>query len=197
MRRSRWRWLLAFVLLVAAAAAASPFWLPALGHLLVNAGPPRKADLILVLAGDWRGNRVLKGGELVRDGFAPLAVVSSPMHHYGVGEADLAIQYAGKHGFPPHYFHPLPIAGNSSAEEAVELLAEARRRGAKSILIVTSDYHTRRAARIYNRLRDGIAVCVTASPDSYYRAGSWWRTRESRKIWLLEFTKLVTSLVGM
>jgi uncharacterized SAM-binding protein YcdF (DUF218 family) len=183
--------------LIAVAVVAHPVWLPRLGFLLVNAEPPQKADRIVVLAGDRRGNRVLKGAELVRQGYAPKAALSSPVDLYGVGEGELAMRFAGKHGYPQDMFEPIPTPSNSSAEEAVRVLAEARRRGWKKLLVVTSDYHTRRARRIYEGLSGDIEVHVTAAPDTHFQAASWWKHREGRKVWLLEFTKLVTSLAGM
>ena len=38
--------------------------------------PPQQADAILVLAGGGSGERILKAGELVRQGYAPVAYVS-------------------------------------------------------------------------------------------------------------------------
>src|SRR5689334_14215167 len=48
----------------------------ALGAMLVNAGPPRPADIAITMAGDQSGFRVLKGAELVRQGYVPKVLVS-------------------------------------------------------------------------------------------------------------------------
>jgi hypothetical protein len=64
--RSRRQWLLCLLLVTAVAVAAHPLWLRWLGHLLVKSEPPVKAELVVVLAGDWTGGRILKGGELVK-----------------------------------------------------------------------------------------------------------------------------------
>ena len=165
---------------------------------MVDDEPPVKAELIVVLAGDWLGGRVLKAGELVRQGYAPKALLSSPVHHYGVPEGELAMRFAERHGFEAALFEPFAIKGNSTEEEAVELLGEARRRGLHRILIVTSDFHTRRARRIYRSMNNsGIEVHFASAPYARFSADSWWKTREGRKTWLLEFTKLVTGIVGM
>ena len=55
--------------------------LSALGGYLVDAGPPQKADIALVLAGDSSGNRILKAAELVRDGIRSKVLVSGPRGH--------------------------------------------------------------------------------------------------------------------
>jgi uncharacterized SAM-binding protein YcdF (DUF218 family) len=196
-RRRRHAWLLVIALLVAVTAVTHVWWLRALGRLLVDAETPRKVQLIVVPAGDWTGGRILKASELLRQGYAPRALVSSPTHHYGVPEADLAIQFAEKHGYSRSLFDALPITGNSTGEEAREVMAEVRRRGVTRLLIVTSDFHTRRARRIYEGIGSGIEIYVTAAPHARFHTDSWWQDRESRKVWLLEFVKLVTGAVGI
>ncbi len=42
-----------------------------LGGYLVYSEPPQSADIILVLAGDFYGSRVLKAAELAKQGYAP------------------------------------------------------------------------------------------------------------------------------
>ncbi len=60
--------------------------------------------MIVVLAGDFSGNRILTAGDLVRRGFAPKALVSGPSGEYGLHETDLAIPFAVRHGYPESYF---------------------------------------------------------------------------------------------
>ena len=91
-RRSRFpAWFAAAVLLALIAAATHSYWLAALGGWLVAAESPFQADAVVVLAGDRFGRRILKGAELVRQGFAPLAVKENhpcagpqPQHHQQV-----------------------------------------------------------------------------------------------------------------
>jgi uncharacterized SAM-binding protein YcdF (DUF218 family) len=196
--RRRWlRWLLVVSLFVVLLALTSPLWLAALGGFLVNAGPPVRADLIVVLAGDWHGNRILKAGELIREGFAPKALVSAPRHHYGLLESDLAIPFAVRHGCKKDWFEPLPIQGASTEEEAHEVMAELVRRSCRRVIIVTSDYHTRRAGRIYNSVKGNMEIHMVAAPDANFTASGWWHTREGRKVFFLEWVKTITSPFGI
>ena len=91
------------------------FWLAALGRYLVRAEPPVPADMVVVLAGDFSGNRILTAGDLVRRGFAPQALVSGPSGAYGLHESDFAIQFAVHHGYPESYFVALPNDSRSTA----------------------------------------------------------------------------------
>ena len=62
-----------------------------MGAWLVHSDEPFPADVVVVLAGDPYGNRILKGADLVKQGFAPKVLVSGPAGLYDLHECDLAI----------------------------------------------------------------------------------------------------------
>jgi len=201
-RRSKTKiFLLALAVLLAAGALARSWWLPALGYALIHDEGPAKADLAVVLAGDEYGHRILKGAGLVRQGYAPAALVSGAPGFYGGHESDLAIPFAVRYGYPPEYFIPFPNQALSTSEEAAVVLAELRRRKVRSFLLVTSDFHTARAARVYRAaLRaegGGPAMRVAAAPDEFFRPDSWWRTREAQKIVFMEWCKTIAWAFGI
>jgi uncharacterized SAM-binding protein YcdF (DUF218 family) len=165
--------------------------LAALGAFLDNSEAPQKADVAFVLAGDQTGNRVLRGGELVRDGYVPKAVVSGPYGLYGFNECDLAIPYAQKSGYPPSYFVRFPNVANSTHEEAAAAAKELREIGAHRVLLVTSTFHTRRAGNEFRSAAPEIAFIVVSAPDRYFTANGWWHNREGRKTFLVEWIKTV------
>jgi uncharacterized SAM-binding protein YcdF (DUF218 family) len=169
----------------------------ALGSYLVESDSLSSADVVFVLAGDTNGNRVLKGGELVRQGYASKAMVSGPGGLYGLHECDLAIPYAVKAGYPEGYFEHFEHEARSTQEEADAAIAEFHRRGYKKVLLVTSDYHTRRAARTFRAGAKGIEVVVIAAPDMYFTPGNWWNNREGRKTFLVEWEKTVANWFGV
>jgi len=189
------QWLLPLAL-VTLLIALYPVWLAGLGGFLVKADAPAQAGIVVVLAGDQRGNRILKAGDLVRQGYVPKVLVSGPPY-YGAHESDAAIPFAVRHGCPLDWFEAFPIKGLSTREEALEILPELRRRGIRKVIIVTSDYHTRRAGFIYRSLASDLDVRVVAASDTYFRAGGWWRHRQGCKAFFFEWVKLAASLVGM
>jgi len=192
---------LALAILLAAGVLARSLWLPALGYALVHDDGPAKADLVVVLGGDYYGRRILKGAELVRQGYAPAALVSGPAGFYGAYECDLAIPFAVRHGYPPEYFIPFPNQALSTREEASLALPELRRRKVRSFLLVTSDYHTARAARLFRAaLRaagGGPVMRVVAAPDEFFRPDSWWRSRQAQKTVFAEWCKTIASAFGI
>ena len=76
----------------------APLWLALWYEPLITVDPVQPAEAIVVLAGDWKGERIMKACELASTGVAPKILVSGPMDLYGRNEADLAIEYAVKHG---------------------------------------------------------------------------------------------------
>jgi len=171
--------------------------LTAMGRLLVRDDGPSHADMAVVLAGDFSGNRIMRGAELVKQGYVPRVLVSGPDMLYGLYECDLAIPFAVKHGYPESWFIREPNEARSTREEAAAILPDLRRRGVHRFLLVTSDYHTARAARIYRAVARDFEVRTVAAPDVYFRPDNWWHNREGRKIFLVEWMKTAANALGM
>jgi len=171
--------------------------LSALGGYLVHAGPPEKADIVLVLGGDPSGNRIMKAAELVRKGYAPKVLVSGPVDLYDYAECDLEIPFAVRRGYPESYFAHFEHRARSTAEEAAATAPELRRLGARTVLLVTSDYHTRRAGKIFRRAAPDLTFYVVAAPDPYFTQAGWWKNREGRKTFAFEWMKTVAQWFGI
>jgi uncharacterized SAM-binding protein YcdF (DUF218 family) len=195
--RTRKTLLIILAALIVGVIATHSLWLGALGAYLIRADQPAHADYAVVLAGDARCHRIIKGAELVRQGYVRKALVSGPPGCYGIIESELAVNFAMRQGYPADYFIQFPHHALSTQEEARVLIPELRRLGAHSFLLVTSDYHTRRAGGYFRPLADGLDMRVVAAPDEYFRWNSWWRNREAQKIFYMEWSKTVASLFGM
>lgn len=193
----RFRWLLILILALVLALVTYPLWLSALGGYLVRSDAPAHADMIVVLAGDFSGGRVLTAADLVRRGFAPKALISGPSGAYGMYESDLAIALAVRNGFPESYFIGFHNDATSTVAETQSLTAELRRLHVHSIDLVTSNFHTRRAAKIFRSQAPEIELHTIASPDRYFSPDGWWKEREGRKTFLMEWAKTVGSWLGM
>ena len=200
-RLSRFKILVALLLLLALVYLSHPLWLSALGSALVFDEGPAKAETVVVLAGDYWGHRIEKAADLVRAGYAPSVLVSGPPGFYGVNESEAAIQFAVRKGYPATWFIAVPHSATSTRDEAAVMLAELRRRNIHSFLLVTSNFHTARARRIFleteRAMGGGPGMRVVACPDQFYTADSWWRRREGRKIALMEWTKTITRVFGI
>jgi len=195
--KSPGRWFLFAAIPILFLAATHTFWLSVLGGYLIHAEAPSPADMIVVLAGDYVGNRILTAADLVRRGLAPRALVSGPGDVYGLYESDLAIAFAVRHGFPESYFVRFPNDTKSTAAEADAVIPELRKLQAHRIEIVTSNFHTRRAWNIYRARAHDLEFHMVAAPDEYFSPGGWWKNREGRKTFLVEWEKTVANWLGM
>jgi len=172
-------------------------WLAWPALLLIDGQPPEKAEAIVVLAGDWTGGRVLKAAGLVRDGYAPLAYLSGPTAQYGRNEGQLALEFAVSKGFPESSFRIIFGRADSTRQEAGVIWPHLQRQGIRRFLIVTSELHTGRAARVYRSVVKGAAFSMVAAPSPGFDAKFWWKRREGRKALFFEWSKTVADLLGM
>lgn len=185
------------ILLLAAALVFYKPILRGLAHFLISSEQPEKADAVIVLAGDPYGERILKGCQLVREGFAPTALVSGPIVLYGRHEDEFAIDWAVRHGCQREWFQGMPNELRSTRDEANLFGQVLRERGAKTYLLVTSNFHTARASRIFRRhILDARAISV-AAPYPDFDPENWWKDRHGRKVFAIEWIKTVTEPFGI
>jgi uncharacterized SAM-binding protein YcdF (DUF218 family) len=189
--------LVILALIVALIAMTHATWMGWLGTFLVDARSPVPADLIVVLGGDGYGHRVLRAAELVKQGYAPKVLVSGAPGFYDLHESDLAIPFATRHGYPAAWFVPLVHNAHSTEEEALAIRPELEKLHAHRVLVVTSDYHTRRALHTLRARWPGIEIHMVSAPDEFFSVYGWWHTRDGRKVFFLEWIKTFASMVGL
>ena len=194
------KFLLALLGLAVVAYLSRSLWLRALSRGLVHDDGPAKADIAVVLAGDYYGNRILAAGELVRRGYVPIALIDGPAGFFGTHESTLAIRYAVAQGDPQAWFIDFPIQSMSTREEAAAVLPELRRRNVRSYLLVTSDFHSGRARRIFRATQHAmgynpdVKVVVSHSPE--FDIDRWWQYREGKKAVFIEWCKTIATAIG-
>ncbi len=175
-------------------------WLPLPASVLIYREEPAKADIAVVLAGDGLGTRIEKAAALAKAGYVPLVLVSGPPGVYGMNESDLAVQFIEREGYPADWFVPFPDPSHSTREEAVYILRELRQRNVRNFLLVTSNYHTGRARRIFLAVEKQMgyapAFRTIATADKYFSADAWWRNREGQKTFVLEWWKTIAAALG-
>jgi uncharacterized SAM-binding protein YcdF (DUF218 family) len=185
---------------------ARPLYLPFLGEFLICADLLEKAGAIVVLAGDDTvGSRVSEAVSLLRGGWSEVLMVSDAPIAWGVTSAAVVRKQAVELGVPAAQIIAVPgksPAGqllDSTLSESRLLLAECQKRKYKTVIVVTSNFHTRRAKRIFQRLSKdaGIRVLIHPSADTSFRVDHWWTRRADARMWLLEMQKLAFSYVEL
>jgi uncharacterized SAM-binding protein YcdF (DUF218 family) len=117
---------------------------------------------------------------------------------YGVNEADLAIQFAVREGARASYFEPVYIKALSTREEASAFGPVLRKRNIRKLLLVTSSYHTHRAASLFRSTFGGsLQVVPVAARDEYFSPTGWWHNREGQKTVFYEYSKVIAGWLGM
>jgi hypothetical protein len=163
----------------------------------VNAGrtlvidEPRTSDVILVLAGETE-HRPARALQLLGEGFTRKVVIDVPAEGK-IFEFSL-LQLARRHveNLPQKGSISIcPIAGLSTKDEVRDAEQCLAREGAKSVLIVTSDFHTRRALHIFQKEIPGISFSVAAVQDSTQFGTRWWTHRQWAKTFLDEWLRLL------
>ena len=104
------------------------------------------------------------------------------------GIAELEARDLESHGVPESAIVPFSLTLRSTREECIAIGELLSSRGWKRILLVTSNYHTRRSEYICERaFPQGTGIRVIAAPDAEYDPRTWWRTRSGLRIFLREF----------
>jgi uncharacterized SAM-binding protein YcdF (DUF218 family) len=160
------------------------------GRMLVI-DEPRTSDVILVLAGETE-HRPARAFELLGEGYTRKIVIDVPAQGkiYEFSPLQLARRYAEDLSQKAS-ISICPIAGLSTKAEARDAEPCLAREGAKRVLIVTSDFHTRRALDILQKEIPGISFSVAAVRDSTQFGTRWWARRQWAKTFLDEWLRLI------
>lgn len=130
-----------------------------------------KADAVVVLAGS-KHRRLDRGLELVRDGVAPVLVISDGFDPRQPRANELCRE--GGNGFSVACFTPYPDSTRGEAQKVAEL---ARKHRWQRVLLVTSRFHVTRARMLFDRCLAGDVDAVgvdypwTSVPAAV--AGEW------------------------
>jgi hypothetical protein len=152
---------------------------------------PQQSDAIVALAGDT-GVRPARALELLRQGMAPRVLLDVEANQYLFDERLTAIA--------ERYVKSLPegdrvsvcaIGGLSTDAETADVARCLQPAISHRVLIVTSDFHTRRALSIFSHRLPQYqwSVAAARNPDAFGEA--WWTRREWAKTTFDEWTKLI------
>jgi uncharacterized SAM-binding protein YcdF (DUF218 family) len=155
--------------------------------LVVNR--PEPADLIVVLGGGNNDLRYWNAVRLMQEGYAPRLMldVFSLGETFGNRDVDLAEEFLKR--TTPGKSTVCPVVQNSTYDEARYIGQCLQGLNVKSILVVTSEYHTRRALAILQKRLPQYHISIYAAPDPYFFGQRWWQTREWAKTTYAEWQR--------
>ena len=185
MKRRRLFWAVAILLacLIAVVLSDAP------ARFLVVDDPQAKADAVVVLAGDPDYERTLTAARLVLSGEARLLILTGGQRGPGDGAESLR-ERALLAGVDPARIR-METTSTTTRESVLALVPILDREGVKSVLLVTSPYHQRRAFWCARRAWPGRLIQNhPASPAGWTPTG-WWHTAKSRRLVVSEYGKLL------
>jgi hypothetical protein len=160
------------------------------GDFLIVDGP-RPSDVILVLAGET-DNRPRRALELLGQRYGQRIVLDVPTKAklYEFTQIELAQNYI-KDLPQARSVSICPIDGLSTKDESKDAQKCLERDLARSVLIVTSDFHTRRALDVFRREVPGYQYSVAAARDGEAFGSRWWIHRQWAKTFVDEWLRLI------
>jgi uncharacterized SAM-binding protein YcdF (DUF218 family) len=158
--------------------------------------PAVHADAIVVLGDDnFYADRATHAVELFRQGVAPLVVASGRRLRPNAGISELIEHDLVERGVPKEKVLRFAHDGESTVEEAEAVTKLAQDHHWKSFVIVTSNYHARRARYIYGKIVPRqISVSVASARDGEFDPERWWEKRESTKLFGHEILGMVEAI---
>ena len=171
-------------------AAALVVFAAVAGRVLV-VDDPERADVIVVLAGET-DRRPARALELLDQGYARRVVLDVPAAAmiYKFTQLQLAEKYV--QSLPQAASVEIcPIAGLSTRDEAHDVEKCLAHDPGDRVLIVTSDFHTRRALSIFRHEIRGKSFSVAAARDDTQFGARWWTHRQWAKTCVDEWMRLV------
>jgi hypothetical protein len=101
------------------------------------------------------------------------------------------VRQARELGVPAEHLIVAPIGAESTLEEALRLRPVLAEHNFRNLVVVTSNFHTRRARQIFIDIYRprGTIVRVSAAPDLRFDPNAWWQSRDGRKYFFLEILK--------
>ena len=171
--------------------------LPALPDWLAARDAPQPSDLAIALGGDSSGSREAGAARLWRERRVNAVLCSGRALLWHVNEADAMAAHARALGVPANRILR-SRSGENTVEEAAHILPLIRARGVRSVLLVTSATHSRRARALFRRAwrRTGIRVLSCPVESSSFRRERWWTRVRDRHVILVELLSWVRVGIG-
>ncbi len=200
MTRRRWCVLTAFVLvgiLLVVLYTARSGLLPLFAYWLDVGETPRQADYVLVMPGG-ETMRPFMAAALVRAGFVERVLIPETVSSPEVADAivppthEISRHILLHRGVPGSRIEVLPGESNATITDSRALADFLKASPDARILVVTSDYHTRRTRWVFrrvlgNRMR---RVTIVSTPNDDFKPEQWWRTEKGFVTVIGEYLKL-------
>ncbi|MBF0316665.1 MAG: YdcF family protein [Nitrospirae bacterium] len=184
-----------FVVLMIALYAFHEPVLNYMANQLVYKDDVKPCDAIVVLTGDYTGERLMTAIDLFKKGYGKNIVFWGGPIYWKITIAELYLRLLQDSGVAPEHaiWSDERLSQVSTHGEAKVNIRLLKSKEAKSFILVTSHYHTARSRNVYKKLAkdNDMTMIVYPAADSDVKLQGWWRDRNSAKIIFVEFQKTV------
>jgi len=171
--------------------------LEAMGSFLVVQDELKKADVIIVLGGG--GNkRVEEAARLYKKGYSKYMIMTGGLNIVQTNEAKRMRHHATHLDIPDENIILEPKAQHTY-EHPIFVKPIIQARGFRSAIVVSSPFHMRRTAMLFDRAfkNSGIKFIYYPVQDSWFKIDEWWKNDTFRRIVSNEYKKLIVNAFGI
>ena len=155
------------------------------GDMLTVRDSPRPADAIVVFSGNGESSyinpsyqrRARDAAQYYRAGYAPLLIISSGIEQT-FSEVEIIRALLLSQGVPQAAMHIVSAYPRSTYDNVRIVQDVLKARGAKSILLITAPYHSRRASLIWHKVAPEVSVTTVPVVDTPPARPQWSATTD-------------------
>ena len=147
-----------------------------------------RADAIVLLAGDYK-ERAPAAAQIYHAGCAPMILLTndgvfsgwSAKYGRNLYQVEWSEEDLVRLGVPRNLIIKLPFYGSSTMHDALAVRQYILRHPMRKLILVTSDYHVKRALWTFRKVFSGLPVEISAYPAVPHSIGMWGRAVERGK----------------
>lgn len=182
------KWLLAFLALLTILALTATI---GVGFFLSPQSKLEKSDAIVAISGGETAERIEEAVDLYKANYAPVLIFSGAARDEGTSNAQAMKLLAIKAGVPEENIF-VEEKAQDTFENARFVREHVDSKNIKSIILVTSPYHQRRAYLTFRRfLGEKVKIINHSSTDSAWRKNGWWKDEWGKKLTFSELQKII------
>jgi uncharacterized SAM-binding protein YcdF (DUF218 family) len=168
-----------------------------IGYYLSPQDQLAKADVIVAISGGDTQARTEEAVRLYKAGYAPRLIFSgAALDPNSPSNAQAMAAQAENAGVPLSAI-TLDEAAANTRQNASGVATIASRNSYKTMILVTSPYHQRRASLVFHRaLGPDVTLINHSTVDQDWRRSHWWATPTSQALTLAELQKVAFELAS-
>lgn len=185
--------------------SAHPFLLRSYANFFTVNNYEKGADAILILGGS-ADTRAKKATNLLRSGYAPIILITQPAAPIREYKDIIVDDY--KNLITILNFEKVPFkeiinkdgGAKSTFDEARDLINYLKDNQLNKIIIVTDNFHTRRAIyafrKIFKESNIGVTLEIAGAENNIYDSSNWWKTERGLNAYVSELFKFSLYLIS-